>query len=243
MSAVSIVIPTLNEEKYLPILLRSLSNLQLPLEIIVVDGGSTDRTLIVAEQSRQFFTHGEQLQIVPLQQKGVSLQRNTGVSRATNDIILFCDADILAPSLADFQIILTEFTQKELVLASCRIVPLEKNLVDSFTHSVAYLVQRWMLLFKKPYFAGGFLLTKKEVFTSLGGFNEDLRISEDVEYSMRAAKVGAYKLFNIPIQASTRRFQKYGYAWMWKNPKMLYTLLTKGRLTEKDKVFYPFGEY
>ncbi len=243
MPAVSIVIPTLNEEKYLPILLQSLSNLQLPLEIIVVDGGSTDRTLVVAEESKQFFTHGESLYIVPLQQKGVSLQRNTGVSRASHDIILFCDADILAPSRENFQRVITKFTQKDLVLASCRIVPLEKTLIDSFTHTVAYWVQRWMLLFKKPYFAGGFLLTKKEAFLSLGGFNEDLRISEDVEYSIRAAKVGAYQLFNIPIQASTRRFQKYGYAWMFSNPKMLYTLLTKGRLTEKDKVFYPFGEY
>lgn len=243
MPAVSIVIPTLNEEKYLPILLRSLSDLQLPLEIIVVDGGSTDKTLRVAQESKSFFTHGETLHIIPLNQKGVSLQRNTGVSRASHDIILFCDADILAPTVVDFQSVIQTFVQKDLVLASCRIVPLEKNLIDSFTHTVAYLVQRWMLLFKKPYFAGGFLLTKKEVFTALGGFNEELRISEDVEYSIRAAKVGAYQLFNIPIQASTRRFQKYGYTWMFSNPKMLYTLLTKGRLTEKDKVFYPFGEY
>jgi len=241
--AVSIVIPTLNEEKYLPILLKSVSNIPSALEIVIVDGGSTDDTLVVAETAKKLFAANALVKIIPLGKRGVSRQRNVGVSHATSDIIIFCDADIIFPSQPEFQRLLSEFIKNELVVASCRIVPLENSYLDSVTHTVAYRFQRLMLWFGKSYFAGGFLLTKKSVFTALGGFDETLRVSEDVDYSLRVGKQGKSVLFNIPIKASTRRFKKYGYGWIFKNPLMLYKLVVRGKLTKKDKVFYPFGEY
>jgi len=243
MSPVSIIVPTLNEEKYLPILLESISKIKYPLEVIVVDGGSTDKTLVVAETAKKFFADAEIVRIIPFGKRGVSRQRNVGASYAVYDTLLFCDADIIAPTTQEFQFVVSECIKRELVVASCRIIPLEKNYMDSCTHTIAFGFQRLMLWLGKSYFAGGFLLTKKDVFISLGGFDENLRVSEDVDYSLRAAKKGKTALFNIPIKASTRRFKKYGYGWIVKNPAMLYKLVVRGKLTKKDKVFYPFGEY
>lgn len=87
------------------------------------------------------------------------------------------------------------------------------------------------------------MLTTKKVFLEVGGFDENLRVSEDVDYSRRASKIGPAKIFTVPIKVSTRRYKKYGYAWLFKNPMTMVRLLTKGKITNGDKIFYPFVEY
>ncbi len=90
MGSVSIIIPALNEEKYLPGCLRSIENLDFPkdqIEVIVIDNGSTDKTKEVA------VNHGaEFLQDSTLNVSGL---RNLGAMHAKNDILAFVDADCL----------------------------------------------------------------------------------------------------------------------------------------------------
>ncbi len=87
----SIIIPTLNEEKALPETLRNLLLQVSDEEIIIVDGGSTDNTRSICNQHPQInFVHSE---------KGRAAQMNTGANIATGDILLFLHADTLLPEM------------------------------------------------------------------------------------------------------------------------------------------------
>ncbi len=240
---VSIIIPTLNEEKYLPILLASLQKIAAPLEIIVVDGGSTDHTATVAEVMKGSCKYGTTFQFIALNKRGIALQRNVGASYATSELLLFCDADIVAPTTAEHQLLIYAFIKNNYVVATSLMVPIEKTLMTCAVHITGYYVQKLLAYTGRPFFGGAYLLTTKAVFTKVGGFDETLRVSEDVDYSLRAAEQGAFKIFTVPIKVSTRRFQKYGYGWVVKNPATIIRLIRKGKITNEQKIFYPFGEY
>src|SRR2546422_4750795 len=91
MTSVSIVVPARNEEELLPSCLRALTSQDYsgPLEIIVVDNGSTDRT---AERARCF---GVTLVSEPRHGYAIALAR--GFSVATGDIVATTDADTVPP--------------------------------------------------------------------------------------------------------------------------------------------------
>ena len=89
---ISIIIPTLNEEANLPVTLRQLAD-RPDVELIVVDGGSTDRTVAIAQQFTSF---------VFVTSPGRALQMNAGARHATGDILLFLHADtFLLPGALD----------------------------------------------------------------------------------------------------------------------------------------------
>ena len=84
----SIIIPCLNEEEYLPLLLESVKKQKfLDYEIILADAGSKDKTLQIAKKYN--------CKIVPggLPSKG----RNQGAKKAKGDLLLFLDADVILP--------------------------------------------------------------------------------------------------------------------------------------------------
>ena len=86
----SVIIPTLNEEKFLPKLLTSLTRQTVKnFEVIVVDGQSKDRTIASANA----FLSKLPLTVVPCDTTGVSRQRNTGAQLAKTDWFIFIDAD------------------------------------------------------------------------------------------------------------------------------------------------------
>lgn len=89
MSTVSVVIPAFNEERALGGTLRHVLEGQDPSEVIVVDGGSTDRT---AEIARRFPT--VDLLTAP---RGRAAQMNAGAARATGDWLVFLHADSRLP--------------------------------------------------------------------------------------------------------------------------------------------------
>ncbi|MBU0978679.1 MAG: glycosyltransferase family A protein, partial [Patescibacteria group bacterium] len=93
----SIVIPTLNEEKYLPYLLKDLSEQTFDLslvEVIHVDGSSPDKTVQVAKK----FANKLKLTSIVVKKRNVAFQRNTGASRAKGKWIIFMDADNRLPN-------------------------------------------------------------------------------------------------------------------------------------------------
>src|SRR5437867_2257163 len=89
---ISVIIPTLNEEANLPVTLRQLAE-RSDVELIIVDGGSTDRTVEVAQAFTPY---------VFVTTPGRATQMNVGARHATGDILLFLHADtFLLPGALD----------------------------------------------------------------------------------------------------------------------------------------------
>ena len=90
----SVVIPTLNEEKYLPRLLENLSKQTFSeFEVTVVDGSSEDETVKEAKKWQKKLD----LQVLTIKERNVSIQRNTGIDKSSGEWVIFMDADNQLP--------------------------------------------------------------------------------------------------------------------------------------------------
>ena len=124
----SIVIPTLNEEEYLPNLLESIARQDFKdYEIIVADAGSQDKTLEIAQK------YG--CNIVPggLPAKG----RNNGAKAAKGEVLFFIDADTVLPE-SFLKNTMDEFTLRNMDIASFRLNPFPKNKMSYFLVNTFY---------------------------------------------------------------------------------------------------------
>jgi len=241
--AASIIIPTLNEEEYLPVLLASLKDVKSPLDIIVVDGNSEDKTREVVERFLAEFVGESSLQFVQASARGISMQRNMGATLAKHGVLIFCDADIAFTSAESYQKLVSEFVERKYVVSAPVMVPMEPGLNFKIMFRFAYYMQRLLLLFRQPYFAGSCLLTTKETFIKVGGFDTTVLLGEDVDYSLKASKVGLCGLTEVPIKVSARRIIKYGYWWLLKELPNLLQFPFTGKIKEPERLFYPFGEF
>ena len=242
ISPASIIIPTLNEEKYLPLLLDSLRKIAAPLDIIVVDGNSDDGTVRAANGFIPSFFGDSSLRVIHSKDRRISLQRNLGAAEAKHDLLIFCDADVVVPSTEVHAQLLSAFEKGGFVVAAPVLVPTEYGVRIQLTAVFTTAFQRILILFKRPYFGGAYLITTKTIFTHLGGFDSELTLAEDVDYSLRAAKKGPYGLINVRIPVSARRLLKYGYGWIFNSMPAVLSFVRTGRVTP-GSVYYPFGEY
>src|ERR1700734_641026 len=116
LPSVSIVIPTLNEEAYLPRLLESLLRANSPMEVLVVAGESKDRPVEVVQEFVPRFSVGSSLRLLRAS-RGVALQRNLGGNESHHDIIMFLDADTEIPSPGSYRKLIAEFEKRQYVVA------------------------------------------------------------------------------------------------------------------------------
>ena len=240
--AVSIIIPTLNEERYLPLLLESLRGISIPLNIIVVDGNSEDDTVGVVRRFASQFSGSSSLTLVESETRGIGLQRNRGAQMAKHDILIFLDADIIIPSPEVFETLVTEFVTNGYVTATPFLRSIETSWDLRLFHAFVSSTQKFLIRFGRPFFAGACLLTTKQVFTRIGGFDTAVVLGEDVDYGLRAATQGRCGLIDVTIPVSARRMMKYGYGWLFTEIPNMFRLFVTGRL-KPETIYYPFGEY
>lgn len=198
----SIIIPTYNEEKYLPMLLRSIRRQSYrDLEIIVADAGSRDNTLAVAKE------YGAK--VVSGGMPGVG--RNAGAKAARGNIFLFLDADVVLQDNDFIHSCLAEFHRRKLELATCEVRPLSLKTIDRFFHGV-YNVYIKTMNFFSPHAPGFCIFSKKTTHELISGFDESVIFCEDKDYVRRAVKLGVnFKILKSKkINVSVRRFDRDG---------------------------------
>ncbi|MFH1509742.1 MAG: glycosyltransferase [Candidatus Nealsonbacteria bacterium] len=229
---ISIIIPTYNEEKYLPALLESIENQEFKdLEIIVSDNKSTDKTVIIAEKYGCKITSGG------LPAKG----RNQGAKIAKGEIFLFLDADVVLP-IEFIKKSILEFNRRNLDVASYKIVPKKGNKIakgglDILYNWPAFLSQGFL-----PYGAMG-IIVKKKIFDKIGGFNEKIKIAEDHYFVRQVAEVGKFGIISsTKIFISLRRFKTDGYAKTLSKYLLASIYMLSGKPVKRG-IKYDFGHY
>ena len=173
----SIVIPALNEEKFLPQALKGIQQGMarrgdsFPFEVIVCDNASEDQT---AQVAREYGAH-----VIFEPKRQIARARNRGAAAAQGSWLLFLDADSLPTPPLFSELIRT--IRDPMVLGGG--APLRLADAPWWAQIVAYT---WNWISRCTRWApGSFLFCRREAFQQLGGFDERLYISEEIDFSRR----------------------------------------------------------
>lgn len=191
---ISIIIPTLNEEQHLKLVLAFINDFRKEqIEIIISDGGSSDNTIAVAQQYECLLISSS---------KGRAVQMNKGARVAKGDVLYFLHADSIPPK--DW----LEQIKKSLnagFVAGC--FRLQFDWQHWFLKSNAWFTKfSWNAL----RFGDQSLFVTKSVFEEIGGFSEDHFLMEDQEIVCRITKKGKLKVMSGCIVTSARKYRKNG---------------------------------
>jgi rSAM/selenodomain-associated transferase 2 len=220
--SVSIIIPTLNEAGCLAETLTSLRE-QQPHQIIVVDGGSQDRTCEIASVADGVFSS------LP----GRARQMNLGAAHATGDIFLFLHADcqLEAGALDAAKNCLSSRN----VIAGC----------FTMRAQAAGLLYRWMdgwasarVRLSGMIYGDQGLFIRRDDFLRLGGFPE-LRLMEDVFFSRVLRREGRVVVAPKRIFVSARRWQGSGLIRQTARNWILVGLAAGGVHPDRLTALYP----
>jgi glycosyltransferase involved in cell wall biosynthesis len=214
-----VIIPTLNEEKNLSLCLASLqSNHWNPYEVIIVDGGSKDQTVKIAEQ------YGAKVIVEPACPEFTS--RNIGAEKAKGDVLLFTCADVIFPKDL-LRTVHRKFTNdRSLVAVSGPGIPLdapilgriEYELYNLFRHVLTKLPQR----LKRFSTSTNFLAMKRSAFEEIQGFQPD-DVNADGIMGKKLAEIGKIRFsMDTRVYISARRMRHMGFIKF--NKHYLYVL-------------------
>lgn len=211
MPRVSIIIPTLNEEICLGRSLRHLSLLDPPAgEVLVVDGGSEDKTIAIAQKLG--------VRVLTTNQRGRSLQMNLGAEAATGDILCFLHADTFVPddlvavieqTLADQSVAGGGFIS---LMAGSQTTRWAVSLHNYLKTYYAPLIFRPHLFFKglRLLFGDQVMFCRRSDFWDCGGFDSTLPILEEGDLCLKLVRRGRICQVNRIVQSSDRRVARWG---------------------------------
>ncbi|HYW20663.1 MAG TPA: TIGR04283 family arsenosugar biosynthesis glycosyltransferase [Nodularia sp. (in: cyanobacteria)] len=191
---ISIIIPTFNEAANIQAAIAS-TQPSTNVELIVVDGGSKDDTVSIAQSLGV-----KVISSVP----GRAAQMNAGAMAATGDILLFLHADTRLPSGFD-DMIRTALQQPKTIAGA---FALEINASDWTLRWVEKGVNWRSHFWQMPYGDQAIFLTT-EIFQKIGSF-PDLPIMEDFELMRRLKRTGKISIIPVPVITSARRWLQKG---------------------------------
>lgn len=191
---VSVIIPTINEEKLLPSAIASAAIAE-EVEIIVADGGSNDRTVTVADELGVKVVHAP---------PGRARQMNAGAAIASGDLLLFLHGDTLLPSGYDEE--MRRVLSVPGVLAGAfRLRICGDRSVYRLIERAVNLRSRWL---SQPYGDQGVFM-KSRTFHDAGGFPL-LPVMEDFALVRRLRRHGRIGLSQLAVDTSGRRWAAQG---------------------------------
>lgn len=221
MIRISVIIPTKNEEICLPQLLDSVLMQDLPMEVIVADASSTDRTReIAASRGCRVILGGT-----------LPFGRNAGAQASGASVLCFSDADMILPTKDYLSKALAEMNRRDLDFAGVRVrhARVGSNWKD-FLYGAFYEISNLGVLLaehtRRPYLQS-LIFCRRATFDAIGGFPLH-EFGEDSAFAKRAAALGERDgiLLSVPpASISPRRLEKEGF---WKAlPKYLYFNFSK----------------
>ena len=194
MSKISIIIPTINEANTLPLLLSDLSSIQKESEIIIVDCGSEDKTIDIAN------IYGAKVCISKERNRG--LQLDIGAKNSKGDWLIFLHADT--------RLTHNWFTKLKPVLKG------DKNFIYYFKfqindNKIIYRILEILVNFrsqylKQPYGDQG-LIIHRSIYLKNNGFRK-IPLMEDVDFFRRLKNKKDLNQLNLPIFTSSRKWEK-----------------------------------
>lgn len=211
--SISIIIPTLEEEKLISRILNQFTpelRSQFNLEIIVSDGGSTDKTLSIARTLADTV-----LELPPDTKQNISMGRNVGAAAATGDIFIFINCDtIIDNPRRFFSVMLESITSDRIVAATCavEIYPEEQTIADNLFHGFYNWYFRLLNTIGMGMGRGECHVMKRGMFFEVGGYNEAIAAGEDYDLFVRLRRKGKVAFHkDLRVFESPRRYRKYGY--------------------------------
>lgn len=235
----TIVIPALNEEKFLPSLLKDLSKQALrDFEVILVDAESKDQTVAKA---KQFTDSLPKLIILSTSRHNVSYSRNLGAKNASGKYLIFIDADSRLPSyfLSGLHYRL-ESHRTDMFTCWCQSD--DKDAVNKATANTMNIFIETSLLLDSPAALGALIGIKRSIFSKTKGFDTKVTFAEDAEFVNRVYKLGHnFKVFRDPrFVYSMRRFKRTGALKIFTQYVNLHFKRLIGADIDQEKE-YPMG--
>ncbi len=196
---VSVIIPTLNEERYIGKCLSSIEKQDYDgnFETIVVDGHSKDKTKEIA---REYC-----VKLLDSPRRNIGFQRNLGTKKSKGEICFYLDADSIAPENWMSRL-LEEYEKDKQTIMAGTTYSSNIGICSAFYRSYG-LARKIFNKLSIPLIPGSSTSISKSVFYKVGGFSEGLY--EDADLGLKARKFGKVKLINdVSVLTSGRYWER-----------------------------------
>ncbi len=213
MKKISVIIPTLNEEKLIGGLLARFSDERLRekynFEVIVTDGGSKDATLDIAKKHADKIVRHEEKR-----RQLIAEGRNRGAEAAKGEILIFLNADVRLGNVSQLFDAALEFAESPYIAMTCpvKVFPEEEIIPDKIFLGFYNLYFGFLNLIGLGMGRGECQVVRRNDFFEIGGYDETLVAGEDFDLFKRLRRKGRiFYAKRCVVYESPRRYRKHGH--------------------------------